>query len=177
MVRTTQAMQTDQPDHTDDDWKLLDKDEMDPNQLQPKPPFAHTSKLTLLSKDTQTRGYSGTKILTNEEGWEVFGHIKPTITDKVSDTPKETKVEADKPNTDDQWDMIAHDNTRFILSQLQESICFLSKGATHKLPITPTHRQYPITIYTAVQLPKSSDWFPTHQPDIRHLIRAALNPD
>ena len=56
MVRITPAMQTDQPDHTDDDWKLLDKDEMDPNQLQPKPPFIHTSELTPLPKDTQARG-------------------------------------------------------------------------------------------------------------------------
>ena len=60
--------ETDQPDHTNDDWKLLDKDKMDSNQLEPKPPFAYSTKLTPLPKDKEPRGDLVTKLLTNKEG-------------------------------------------------------------------------------------------------------------
>ena len=42
--------------------------------------------------------------------------------DEVSDTPKEIEVEADKPNIDDQWEVIVHDNTQVILPLLREAI-------------------------------------------------------
>ena len=82
IVPITPAMKTVQPDHTDDDWKLLDEDEMDPNQLEPKPPFIHASELTPLPKYTQARGDLGTKVLTNEEGWEVVDRVKYTTMDR-----------------------------------------------------------------------------------------------
>ena len=97
MVCIALAMRTNQPDHSDNEWKLMDEGEMDPSQLKPKPPLVHTSELTPLLKDTQTRGDSGTKTLTNEEGWEVVYHVKPTITDRKLNTLKEIKDGTNQP--------------------------------------------------------------------------------
>ena len=92
-------------------------------------------------------------------------HTKLPVTDRLSDTTRETKDKTNEPNSDNQWEMIAYDDTQTTHSP--------KGGLIHK-PSKLDPRQSPLTVYTDAHYQDTKEWLPMHQPDICHLVIVAL---